>query len=385
MNVLRRDFLYLLAGAAAVPAAPRLARAQEYPSRPVRIIVGFPAGGVGDILARLMGQWLSERLGQPFIVENRPGAGGNTATEVVVKALPDGYTLLFVGVIHAINATLYERLNYDFVRDVAPVAAVLRVRNVMVVQPSFPAKTIPEFIAFARANPGKVNMASAGNGTSAHVTGELFKMMAGVDMVHVPYRGGAPAVTDLLGGQVQVYFGPVPEFYRAHQSRQTASAGRDHRDPPGHVPGCPNGGGIPAGLRSERLARRWCAQEYAYGDRGRAQQGDQRWADRFQDQSTSYRPWRHAACRFTCRFCRLIAEETEKWGKVIRAANIRRSVIRSRTAHSQLDGCGQCAAGADFRERDGPARFRPFSKRSLPGAAKSRSTPCHTNRHAQSP
>ena len=151
MNILRRDFLYLLAGAAAVPAAPRLAQAQEYPSRPVRIIVGFPAGGVGDILARLMGQWLSERLGQPFIVENWPGAAGNIAAEVVVRAPPDGYTLLFVGVNHAINATLYERLNYDFIRDIAPVAAVMRVPNVMVVQPSFPAKTIPEFIAFARA------------------------------------------------------------------------------------------------------------------------------------------------------------------------------------------------------------------------------------------
>lgn len=211
MKLVRRQFLHLVAGVAAVPVGSRFARAQGYPSRPVRIVVGFPAGGVGDILARLIGERLSERLGQPFIVENRPGAAGNIAAEAVANTPPDGYTLLSVGANHAINATLYEKLKYDFMRDIAPVASIMLVPNVMVVHPSFPAKTVPEFIAYAKANPGKINMASAGNGTSAHVTGELFKMMAGVDMVHVPYRGGAPAITDLLGGHVQVLFSVVAE------------------------------------------------------------------------------------------------------------------------------------------------------------------------------
>src|SRR5438874_11030764 len=187
----RRQFLHLAAGAAAVPAAARIAWAQTYPSRPVRWIVPFPAGGPTDILARLIGQWLSERLGQPFIIDNRPGAGGNIGTEAVVRAPPDGYTLLLVGVPNAINATLYDKLNFNFIRDIAPVAGIIRVPNVMLVNPSVPAKTVSEFIAYAKANPGKLNMASAGNGTPAHVAGELFKMMTGVDMVHVPYRGGA--------------------------------------------------------------------------------------------------------------------------------------------------------------------------------------------------
>jgi tripartite-type tricarboxylate transporter receptor subunit TctC len=206
MSFPRRTFLHLAAGAAALPAVSRIAKAQTYPTRPVRIIVGFAAGGPTDIYARLIGQWLAERLGRPFLIENRPGAGGNIATEAVVNAAADGYTLLLVAAANTINATLYDNLNYTFIRDIAPVAGILRTFYVMAVNPSVPAKTVPEFIAYARANPGKINMASAGSGTPQHVAGELFKMMAGVNMLHVPYRGAAPALTDLLGGQVQVMF-----------------------------------------------------------------------------------------------------------------------------------------------------------------------------------
>src|SRR5215470_2210988 len=200
----RRRFLGLAAGAAALPAVSRIAWAQAYPTRPVRIIAGFPPGGASDILGRLIGQWLSERLNQAFIVENRPGAGGNIATETVVHATPDGYTLLMVVPSNAINATLYEKLNYNFIRDMAPVAGLIRAPNVLEVNPRFPAKSVPEFIAYAKANPDKISMASSGIGGSVHLSGELFKMMTGVNMVHVPYRGDAPAVTDLIGGQVQV-------------------------------------------------------------------------------------------------------------------------------------------------------------------------------------
>ena len=211
MKLPRRTFLQLAAGTAALPAGSRVARAQTYPTRPVRIIVGFPAGGATDILARLTGQWLSERLGQQFIIENRAGAGGNIGTEAVVKAPPDGYTLLQVATPNGLNAALYTNLNFNFVRDIAPVIGIMRTSYVIVVHPSVPATTVPEFIAYAKANAGKVNMASAGNGTPQHIFGELFKMMAGVDLTHVPYRGGAPATTDLIGGQVQVIFSPLPE------------------------------------------------------------------------------------------------------------------------------------------------------------------------------
>jgi len=202
----RRHFLQLAAAAAALAVVSPIAQAQTYPTRLVRVIVPYPPGGPNDILARLTGQWLSERLGQPFVIDNRPGAGGNIGTEAVVKASPDGYTLLLVATSSAINATLYEKLNFNFIRDIAPVATIIRNPQVMLVNPSFPAKTVPEFIAYAKANPGKISMASSGTGTAPHVAGELFKMMTGVDMVHVPYRGGGPALTDLLGGQVQVAF-----------------------------------------------------------------------------------------------------------------------------------------------------------------------------------
>jgi len=206
MKFPRRQFLHLAAGAAALQAVPRIARAQAYPSRPVRIVVGFAAGGGSDIIARFMGQWLSDRIGQQLIIENRPGAGGNISTEAVVRAPADGYTLLLVDTPKAINASLYDKLNFNFIRDIAPVAGISRESCVMVVHPSVPAKTIPEFIAYAKANPGKLNFVSGGNGTMQHISGELFKMMTGVNMLHVPYRGAAPALVDLLGGQVQVMF-----------------------------------------------------------------------------------------------------------------------------------------------------------------------------------
>jgi tripartite-type tricarboxylate transporter receptor subunit TctC len=221
----RRQFLLLAAVAAALPAVSPIARAQAYPTKPVHIIVGFAPGGAPDIVARLVGQWLSERLGHPFVIENRTGAGGNIATEAVVNALPDGHTLLLVGPGSAINATLYERLNFNFIRDIAPVAGVIRVPNVMEVTPSMPVTTVPEFIAYAKANPGKVNMASGGNGTSVHVAGELFKMMTGVDMVHVPYRGVGLAYPDLLAGHVQIMFDTTPgsiEYIRAGKLRPLA-------------------------------------------------------------------------------------------------------------------------------------------------------------------
>ena len=210
MKLPRRKFLHLAAGAAALPAVSRVAWAQSYPSRPVRLIVGFPAGGTSDVLARLMGQWLSERLGRPFIVENRPGAGGNVGTEAVVRATADGYTLLQAGGQDAVNATLYQNLNFNFIRDMAPVIGIMRVPGALVGHPSVPVATVPEFSAYAKANPGKINFASSGNGSPQHIYGELFKMMAGVGMVHVPYRGSAPALTDLLGGQVQVMFDALP-------------------------------------------------------------------------------------------------------------------------------------------------------------------------------
>jgi tripartite-type tricarboxylate transporter receptor subunit TctC len=221
----RRKFLQLATGGAALPAVGQIARAQTYPSHPVRYIVSAPPGGAQDILARLTSQWLSERLGQQFVIENRPGGGTNTATEAVVRAPADGYTLLSVAPASAINATLYANLNFNFIRDIAPVAGIFRGPYVMLVHPSVPTKSIPEFIAYAKSTPGKLNMGSSGTGTGPHVAGELFKMMTGVSMIHVPYRGGAPALADLLGGQVQVVFGSAPEsieFIRTGKLRALA-------------------------------------------------------------------------------------------------------------------------------------------------------------------
>jgi len=225
MKLPRREFLHLVTGAAALPTVSRFAWAQAYPTRPVRIVVGFAAGGGVDIVARLIGQWLSERLGQQFVIENRPGAATNIGTEAVVRAPADGYTLLLADASAAINATLYDKLNFNFISDIAPVAGIIRVANVMEVNPSFPAKTVPEFIGYAKANPRKINFASGGSGAPPHVSGELFKMMTGVDIVHIPYRGLAPALTDLIGGQVQVMIGTMPpsiEYIRAGKLRALA-------------------------------------------------------------------------------------------------------------------------------------------------------------------
>ena len=206
----RRQFLQLVAGAAALPAASSIANAQAYPSRPVRLVIGYTPGGSADLTARLMGQWLSEKLGQSFVIENRPGGGTNIATEQVLRATPDGYTLLLVAPANAINASLYDKLNFDFMREMEPIAGIIRFPNVVVVHPSLPIKTIPELIAYAKANPGKLNMASSGNGSTIHMSGELFKMLTGINMQHVPYRGGAPALTDMLSGQMQVMFDNIP-------------------------------------------------------------------------------------------------------------------------------------------------------------------------------
>jgi tripartite-type tricarboxylate transporter receptor subunit TctC len=225
MKLPRRQFLHLAAGAAALPVLPCIARAQAYPSRPVRLVAAFAAGGGVDITARLIGQWLSDRLGQPFVVENRPGAGGNIGTEAVVNAASDGHTVLLATVPNAVNAALYEKLNFNFIRDTAPVAGIIRVPMVILLHPSVPATTVPELIAYAKANPGKVNMASAGTGSAPHMAGELFNFMAGVNMVHVPYRGQGPALSDLLGGQVQVYFATTPgtsDFVRTGKLRALA-------------------------------------------------------------------------------------------------------------------------------------------------------------------
>jgi tripartite-type tricarboxylate transporter receptor subunit TctC len=319
----RRQFLHLAAGAAALPVVSRIARAQTYPMRPVRLIVGFPPAGAADISARLMGPWLSQQLGQPFVVENRPGAGTNVGTEAVVKAPADGYTLLLATSANAINATLYDKLNFNFIRDIAPVASLLRSVYVMAVHPSVPAKTVPEFIAYAKANPDKINMASGGNGAVSHVTGELFKVMAGVNLLHVPYRGSAPALTDLISGQVQVMFDNVPssiEHIRAGKLRPlavtTAKRWQGLPDIPTvseFLPGFEASGwfgiGAPkntsaeivetlnkeinAGLANAKIEARF-AELGGIGLAGSP-------AD----------------------FGKLIAEETDKWGQVIRTANIK--------------------------------------------------------------
>jgi tripartite-type tricarboxylate transporter receptor subunit TctC len=255
MKLPRRKFLHLAVGAAALPAGSRIAWAQGYPARPVRIIVGFAPSGATDIMARLIGQWLSERLGQQFIVENRPGAASNIGTEAVVNAAPDGYTLLVVTSVNAINASLYEKLNFNLIRDVAPVASIHREPFVMEVNPSVPVKAVADFIAHANANPGKINIASAGIGSGNHISGELFKMMTGVNLVHVHYRGGGPALVDLLGGQVQVMF--------ATMSSSIEYVGGDNHDALAGAARHPHGGRICAGLRVEFLDRRRCAEKHA--------------------------------------------------------------------------------------------------------------------------
>jgi len=323
MKLPRRKFFHLAAAAAALPAVSRLARAQDYPTRPVRWIVGFAPGGGVDIMARLIGQWLSERLGQPFVIENRPVAGTNITTQVVVSAPPDGYTLLLVNAANAINATFYGNLNFNFLRDIAPVAGIMRVPSVMVVNPSVPAKTIPEFIAYAKANPGKINMASGGIGGPSHVSGELFNMMAGVSMVHVPYRGAGPALVDLLGGQVQVLFNSPPasiEYIKAGALRALAvtTATRAEALPdiptvgefvPGYEASQWYGVGVPKDTPTEIVDK--LSEEINAG------LADAKMKVRLADLGGTVLAGSPAD------FAKLIADETEKWGNVIRAANIK--------------------------------------------------------------
>jgi tripartite-type tricarboxylate transporter receptor subunit TctC len=323
MKLPRRQFLQLAAGAAALPAATRLAWAQTYPTRPVHVIVGFAAGGGVDITARLIGQWLSERLGQSFITENRPGAGGNIGTEAVVNAAPDGYMLLLATVPNAVNATLYDKLNFNFIRDIAPVAGIIRVPQVILVNPSVPARTVPELIAYAKANPGKVNMASAGNGSAPHMAGELFNVMAGVNMVHVPYRGQGPALSDLLGGQVQVLFATTPgttEYVRTGKLRAlavtTVSRAEVLPDLPvvadfltGYEASQWYGVGAPKNTPAEIVER--------LNKDINAALADPKMKARFADIGGE------ALAGSPADFGKLIAAETEKWGKVVRAANLK--------------------------------------------------------------
>ena len=324
MKLSRRLFLQLAAGAAALPGAPRPAGAQSYPQRPVRLIVPYASGGASDILARLIGQWLSQRLGQPFVVEMRPGAGGNVGTEAVVTSPPDGYTLLMVNAApSAINATLYEKLSFNFLRDMAPVGGVLRTPLVLQVNPGFPPKSVPELIAYAKANPGKIDMASAGNGSPPHVAGELFKMMAGVDIVHVPYRGGGPALVDLLGGQVQMMFGVIAssmEYIRAGKLRPLAVSTAMRVDA---LPDLPTVGDFLPGYE----ASDWygiCAPKgtpIEIIDKLNAQinagLADPKLKARLADLGGTPLPGTPAE------FGKLIADETEKWGKVVRAAHMK--------------------------------------------------------------
>ena len=323
MKLPRRTFLHLAAGAVALPVLPRIARAQAYPSRPVHLVVPAPAGGSFDITARLMGQWLSERLGQQFVIENRPGAGTNIGTEAVVRAPADGYTLLLVGTPNAINATLYDKLNYNFIRDIAPVAGIIRDPHVLVLNPSVPAKTVPDFIAYAKTNPRKINMASSGIGSGPHIAGELFKMMAGVDMNHVPYRGAAPALTDLLAGQVHVMFATMPssiEYVRAGKLRALAvtTAKRSDAFPeiptigdfvPGYESSAWLGLGAPKNIRAELIDK--LNREINAG------LADPKMKAQFADLGNTPLTFSPAG------FGKFIAEETEKWAKVIRAANIK--------------------------------------------------------------
>ena len=323
MKLPRRRFLHLVAGAAALPAVSRFARAQSYPSRPVRIISGFPPGGVNDTYARLIGQWLSERLGQQFVIENRSGAGGNIGTETVVRAAPDGYTLLLTTSADAWNATLYDNLKFNFIRDVAPVAPISRGPGVLVVHPSLPAKSVPELIAYAKSNPGKIAVASAGIGSAPHMYWELFRSLTGVDMLHVPYRGGGPALTDLLGGQVQVYFGTSAssiEYVRAGKLRALAVTGATRAAVlpdvpalaeflPGYEASIFVGIAAPRNTPGEIIDKLHLEINLALSD--------SRITLRIADLGDT------PLSLSTSEFAKLIVDETEKWGKVIRAENIK--------------------------------------------------------------
>ena len=323
MKFPRRQFLHMAASVAALPFLPRIARAQAYPSRPVRIVAGFAAGGGVDITARLIGQWLSDRLGQSFVVENRTGAGGNIGTEVVVNSPPDGYTLLLSTVPNAVNATLYDKLSFNFIRDIAPVGNIIRVPMAILVHPSLPVKTVPELIAYAKANPGKVNMASAGTGSAPHMAGELFKFMAGVNMVHVPYRGQGPAVADLLGGQVHVMFATTPgtaEFIKKGQLNALAVTSATKAEVFSELPHAGNfvpgyeasqwyGMSAPKAVPAEIITRLNSEINTALADTATRK--------KFTDIGGEPMPGTPAE------FGKFIAEETEKWGKVVKFAGLK--------------------------------------------------------------
>jgi tripartite-type tricarboxylate transporter receptor subunit TctC len=323
MNRQRRRFLHLAAGAAALPVLSRLAEAQAYPTRPVLLVVGFAPGGSADILGRLMGQWLSERLGQQFIVENRAGAGTNIATEAVVNSPPDGYTLLFITGANFINATLYRNLKFNFIHDIAPVALLAREPNAMVVHPEVPAKSLAEFIAYAKANPGKISMASGGNGAPSHISGEMFKMLAGVDMVHVPYRGAGPALTGVLGGQAQVYFSPLSAtmgYIKAGTLRVLAVTTAKRSDA---LPDIPAVGEIVPGYEASQL----------YGI-GAPRNTPAEVVDKLNREINAVLADSKAKARLAelgetplggspAEFGKLIADETERWGKVVKFSGAR--------------------------------------------------------------
>jgi tripartite-type tricarboxylate transporter receptor subunit TctC len=322
MKLPRRQFLHLAAGAAALPAVSRIGQAQAYPTRPVRVVVAAPAGGTSDILAHLIGQWLQERLGQPFVIETRP-ASGNIGIEVVVRAPADGYTLLLFGPYAAINATLYDRLNFNFIRDITPVASIMRAPNVMEVNPGVPAKTVPELIAYAKANPGRINFASPGIGTSVHVSGELFKIMSGINIVHVPYRDGSLVFTDLLGGRVQLMFGPLPssiEYIRTGKLRALAVTTAMRSEA---LPSIPTVGEFLPGYEATQL----------YG-LGAPKNTPAEIVDKLNKEINAALAEPKIKARLgdlggtvlrgsPADFGKLIAAETEKWGKVIKAAGIK--------------------------------------------------------------
>jgi tripartite-type tricarboxylate transporter receptor subunit TctC len=323
MQLHRRQVLSAVAGIVAAPLGSRFAVAQSYPTRPVHVLVGFPPGGPADIFSRLMAQWLSERLGQQFVTENRPGGGSNIATEAVVRAPADGYTLLQVGPPHATNATLYEKLNYNFIRDIAPIAGIARSSNVIVVNPSVPVKTVPDLIAYAKANPGKINMASSGNGTVTHVAGELFNMLTGITMVHVPYRGSTPALTDLVGGQVQVMFDNLPssiELIRTGKLRPIAVTQATRAE---ELPDIPSMGEFLPGYEASSwfgigAPKRTPAEIVDKLNKEiNAALADPKMKARLADLGGAALPGSAAD------FGKLIADETEKWAKVIRFAGIK--------------------------------------------------------------
>jgi tripartite-type tricarboxylate transporter receptor subunit TctC len=323
MKLPRRNFLYLAAGAAALPALSRFSWAQAYPTRPVRIFVGVPPGGGIDIVARLIGQWLSERLGQPFIVDNRPGAGGNIGTEIGVRAPPDGYTLLMALSVNAIDPAAYDNLPFNFIRDTAPVASIASTPLIMEVNPSVPAKTVPEFIAYAKANPGKINKASGGKGAPSHVAGELFKMMAGVDMVHVPYRGEALALPDLISGQVQVYFAVMPAslgYIRAGKLRALAVTSATRQEA---LPDIPTVGEFLPGYE----ARGWYGVVVPKGaPREIVEKLNKEINAALADPNMKKRLTDLGCAVFAgspADFGKFIADETEKWGKVVKFAGIK--------------------------------------------------------------